>query len=66
MLRIACIPVYDEERVINDIVKRSLQFVDQVVVCDDGSTDNTLSIIQEISKNRVLKMDKWNYWFIED
>lgn len=41
MLRIVCIPVYDEERVISDIVKRSLQFVDQVVVCDDGSTDKT-------------------------
>ena len=37
----ACIPAYNEERVITDLVKRSLQYVDQVVVCDDGSTDKT-------------------------
>lgn len=41
MLTMACIPAYNEERVITDLVKRSLQYVDQVVVCDDGSTDKT-------------------------
>ena len=41
MQSIACIPAYNEEEVITDLVKRSLQFVDQVVVCDDGSTDKT-------------------------
>ena len=41
MYKIACIPVYDEESRIADIVKRTKKFVDEVVVCDDGSTDNT-------------------------
>lgn len=41
MLKIACIPAYNEERIIADLIKRSLQYVDQVVVCDDGSTDKT-------------------------
>ena len=41
MLKIACIPVFNEENSIGDIVSRSLKFVDRVVVCNDGSTDQT-------------------------
>ena len=39
---IACIPAYNEERIISDIVHRTKKFVDKVVVCDDGSSDNTV------------------------
>ena len=41
MLKIACIPAYDEENQISDVVKRSLSYVDKVIVCDDGSSDST-------------------------
>jgi len=41
MLKIVCIPAYNEEKTIDDIVKRSLNFVDKVIVCDDGSQDFT-------------------------
>ena len=41
MLRLACIPAYNEEEAISDIIKRSLSYVDEVVVCDDGSSDKT-------------------------
>ena len=41
MLKIACIPAFNEENSIGDIVSRSLKFVDRVVVCNDGSTDQT-------------------------
>lgn len=41
MLRLACIPAYNEEKSISDIIKRSLSYVDKVVVCDDGSSDKT-------------------------
>jgi glycosyltransferase involved in cell wall biosynthesis len=41
MLKLACIPAYNEERVIADVIKRTLTHVDKIVVCDDGSTDNT-------------------------
>ena len=44
MLKIACIPAYNEEGVIADLVKRSLPQVDQVIVCDDGSTDKTVDL----------------------
>ena len=39
---VACIPAYNEERIISDIVQRTKKFVDNVVVCDDGSTDKTV------------------------
>lgn len=41
MLKVACIPAYNEERSIADVVRRSKNYVDKVVVCDDGSEDDT-------------------------
>jgi glycosyltransferase involved in cell wall biosynthesis len=43
-LKIACIPAYNEESNISKVVKRSLPHVDRVIVCDDGSTDNTAKL----------------------
>jgi len=40
-LKFACIPAYNEEKTIKEIVAKSLPHVDRVVVCDDGSTDDT-------------------------
>ena len=40
-MKIVCIPAYNEENTIADIVKRSFEFADKVIVCDDGSTDST-------------------------
>ena len=42
MIKFACIPAYNEENTISDLVKSTKKFVDKVVVCDDGSTDKTL------------------------
>jgi len=47
-LRLACIPAYNEENNISEIIKKSLQYVDKVVVCDDGSTDNTAKIARDV------------------
>ena len=41
MTTVACIPAFNEEGVIGDMIKNTLSFVDSVVVCDDGSSDNT-------------------------
>jgi len=46
-LKIACIPAYNEEQHISDVVKSSLPHVDRVVVCDDGSTDNTAKVARD-------------------
>jgi glycosyltransferase involved in cell wall biosynthesis len=43
-MNLACIPAYNEENHIADVIKKSLLHVDQVVVCDDGSTDGTAKI----------------------
>ena len=41
MLKIACIPAFNEEKIIGELVKKSLSYVDKVIVCDDGSKDST-------------------------
>ena len=42
-MKFACIPAYNEENTISDLVKIAKKFVDKVVVCDDGSTDDTVN-----------------------
>ena len=41
---VAAMPAYNEERYIGTLVLQAKQFVDQVIVIDDGSTDNTSEI----------------------
>ena len=47
ILIIACIPVYNEERIISNVIHRAKKYVDKVIVCDDGSTDNTYTIAKQ-------------------
>lgn len=42
-MKFACIPAYNEENTISEIVKTTKKYVDKVIVCDDGSTDDTLN-----------------------
>lgn len=46
-MNLVCIPAYNEEKSIGDIVKKSLLYSDKVIVCDDGSTDSTAKIAKE-------------------
>ena len=46
-MNIVCIPAYNEEVKINDVVKKALLYVDKVVVCDDGSSDNTVALAKK-------------------
>ena len=41
---VACIPAYNEEKAIGGVVVQVMKYVDQVVVCDDGSEDLTSEI----------------------
>ncbi|MCP4536827.1 MAG: glycosyltransferase family 2 protein [Chloroflexi bacterium] len=43
---IAAIPCYNEERFIDNVVRRVSQYVDQVIVVDDGSSDRTTEVAQ--------------------
>ncbi len=46
-LTVAAIPCHNEERYIADVVRRSLPYVDRVVVVDDGSSDRTARVAEE-------------------
>ncbi|MDE1817953.1 MAG: glycosyltransferase family 2 protein [Thaumarchaeota archaeon] len=46
-MKLVGIPAYNEEKMIGDIVKRSLQHSDKVIVIDDGSSDNTAQIAKQ-------------------
>jgi len=46
-MRLVCIPVFNESSFIENIVKESLEHADKVIVCDDGSTDNTAEVATE-------------------
>lgn len=46
-MNLVCIPAYNESNTIEKIVKTSLNYADKVVVCDDGSTDDTAKIARE-------------------
>ena len=41
LFTLACIPAYNEEGRIGKTALEVSQYVDQVIVCDDGSSDNT-------------------------
>jgi glycosyltransferase involved in cell wall biosynthesis len=41
---IACMPAFNEEKYIGTLVLKTRQYVDEVIVVDDGSTDNTVEI----------------------
>lgn len=51
---LACIPAFNEEKVIQRIVAETLRYVDDVVVCDDGSYDKT-SLLAEQAGAHVIK-----------
>jgi len=40
-MKLVCIPAFNEEKNIGEIVEKSLLYADKVIVCNDGSTDKT-------------------------
>jgi len=46
-LILACIPAYNEESHIENLVKSAKSHVDSVLVCDDGSTDDTAKLAKK-------------------
>ncbi|MBE6508351.1 MAG: glycosyltransferase family 2 protein [Methanobrevibacter sp.] len=47
MKSIVIIPAFNEEAAIGGVVKKSLQYADEVLVVDDGSSDNTSQIARD-------------------
>ena len=57
MLSVACIPAFNVANQIKEVIKKSQNYVDRVIVCDDGSSDETFSNA-ESSGALVLKHKK--------
>ena len=45
---ICVIPAYNEEATIASVIKQCVQYVDDVLVVNDASTDNTLNIVNRL------------------
>ena len=60
-MKIVCIPAYNEEKSIGDVVRRSLGHADKVLVCDDGSTDGTAKIAKEAGAEVILHRKNEGY-----
>lgn len=43
---VACIPAFNEEKTIEAVLEQVFRYVEQVIVCDDGSTDDTAEIAE--------------------
>lgn len=58
-MKLACLPAYNEETAIGSAILKAKQFVDKVVIVDDGSTDDTVTIAQlagaEIFRHEINK-----------
>jgi len=49
----AIIPAYNEEETIGEVVSRAMRHVDEVIVIDDGSTDNTSPLAEEAGAEMI-------------
>jgi cellulose synthase/poly-beta-1,6-N-acetylglucosamine synthase-like glycosyltransferase len=55
---VACIPAFNEERMIGSVVVRAMKYVDGVVVCDEGSRDLTARSLADWAARDSL--NKWD------
>ena len=41
---LVCIPAFNEARSIAEVIRKSRKYADDIIVYDDGSTDNTYQV----------------------
>ena len=66
MKLLAIIPAYNEESTIGNVIKNTAQFVDEVLVINDGSTDKTIEAARDLVNNRKasasrFRTDVWHF-----
>lgn len=56
---VAVVPVYNEENKIQDTVESlsNIDLIDNIIVVDDGSTDNTYNIVKKLDVD-IIKLEK--------
>jgi len=52
------IPTYNNDRTLEPIIRGVLEFTDQVIIVNDGSTDRTLQILEKFPDLTVLHLSK--------
>jgi glycosyltransferase involved in cell wall biosynthesis len=52
---LVCIPAYNESNTIGDIVIKAKKYATEIVVYDDGSTDNTYDIAKAAGADNVIR-----------
>src|SRR5919107_3118496 len=52
---LVCIPAYNESKTIGDIILKAKNYATEIIVYDDGSTDNTYEIAKAAGANNVIR-----------
>lgn len=58
---VACIPAFNEEKNIARVIVQTLKQVDQVIVCDDGSSDMTGMISEKLGAILITHQNNLGY-----
>ncbi len=58
MRTLVAIPVYNEQQYVREILARIRRLMDDVLVVDDGSTDDTPRIVDTVSGIRVIRHER--------
>ncbi len=54
----AIIPAYNEEKTIKEVILRTKKFIKNILIVNDGSTDKTLEIIENLEGIKILNVPK--------
>src|SRR5215831_11613304 len=60
-MKLVCIPAYNAEKTVGNVVKKCLAYVDKVIVCDDGSSDNTVKAARESGAQVIFHEQNQGY-----
>ena len=52
---LVCIPAYNESKTIRDIVLKAKNYATEIIVYDDGSTDNTYDVAKAAGADNVIR-----------
>lgn len=55
------IPAYNEEKFINDVIQKSKKYANEIIVINDGSTDDTARIAKEAMATVIDKNSRGGY-----